>query len=519
MIYTLPTIVSIITLTLLIFYILYEKKSLQKIYLFIIQFIFFLSSILVNTLLFEEIEVRDLLLFFILGFDLLFFLTSIYLTNRRNEYIYSLFVNSIKNSKTNIYILINKNNRVKDISDSFVSEFGLKKKEIVGKKYFDIIKKTIRITKYNGISSDNDDYQKIFYSLVSDLEKNKEVNEEISFQNYNGDTIILSLLTQPTFFLKKYFGRLIIGEKHDSVFLLDLERKIKDLEFENEGLNEKLIAIFESSNDGIYSKDLTQNTIWLNNNLKNTLKINDDIISNSDFKKRIFPEDYSTLEQKISITTKSEPFFSSKYRFLVDGQYIWMVEKGKVLYEDPTGSFIIGNINIINSQGHNEKTDNSFLDNLSNKIDLHVFIKKLIENNRYFNLLLLDISSISTINENKGREIGNIILEQTIKNCCTMLVANEQFIFRYYGPIFALIMTDSRKTQLFESTSTEKKNSLDMNISIGSENIFVPIFAGICGIDNASNTPELIIKHALEALKLAKTGDYNNKICYYKNIK
>ena len=57
---------------------------------------------------------------------------------------YQLFVKSIKESRWNVYYLVDKRERIKDISESLLDELGLEKHDVIGKKLFHIFNQTVR---------------------------------------------------------------------------------------------------------------------------------------------------------------------------------------------------------------------------------------------------------------------------------------------------------------------------------------------------------------------------------------
>src|SRR5690606_27575838 len=83
-------------------------------------------------------------------FTYFIFLISLYNTFRNaimNASQYQLFIKGVKNTKWNVYYVVDHKERIKDISISLLRELNLDKADVVGKKLFQVFGSKIRFTK------------------------------------------------------------------------------------------------------------------------------------------------------------------------------------------------------------------------------------------------------------------------------------------------------------------------------------------------------------------------------------
>ena len=68
---------------------------------------------------------------------------------------YELFVKAIKNSKFNVYYIVDQHEKIRDVSLGFLQEISLEKEEVIGKKLYQVLNKSIRIKQIDGEEATN----------------------------------------------------------------------------------------------------------------------------------------------------------------------------------------------------------------------------------------------------------------------------------------------------------------------------------------------------------------------------
>ena len=130
-----------------------SKLTLSLINIFIlILFVLFYDKFIATILIAKYLYYGYLILVFI-SFALMCLITVNSYNQKANNY--SQFINSLNNTDWNVYFVCDRKDKIKEISESFLLDLGLKKEQVIGKKAFDIFDQTIRFTHVNDIEITN----------------------------------------------------------------------------------------------------------------------------------------------------------------------------------------------------------------------------------------------------------------------------------------------------------------------------------------------------------------------------
>lgn len=488
--------------------------SFINVTLFIVLLFVYESHVLVN---------QDWLLAYVIYiyFVYFIFLLSLYNTFRNaitNASQYRLFIKGVKNTKWNVYYVVDHKERIKDISISLLRELNLDKADVVGKKLFQVFGSKIRFTKLNGEEINNRTLEKKFFEYKRIAKPNDSEDQELYFQNFNGDTVILHLNMQPLFALGRYRGRMCVGEKKTDEALMEVERELKKTDHELESIRHKFIATLELSDDGLFYVDLDEKTIWVNEIVRQHLKLPTNTLKVDDYRALIDLDDIKKYLQVTNDLTPNKPSYSVSYRILVDGHPIWIKEKGKRLFEDKQNAVIMGIMTPMHAQ-HFRKTGVEVLDSLKDENHILPYLKALIKTTRPFQLALIKLKNIPKINELHGRDVGNMLMGQYISKLKQTFVTESSNLYRLSGLEFVLTITDPRKmTSLYKGIKAEE-NHLNMTIEYGSITAELEVFVGVAQMyEDAVNAQDLF-QNASLALKTAELPQYRGQGCYFSDIK
>jgi PAS domain-containing protein len=186
---------------------------------------------------------------------------------------YQLFVKSIKNSKWNAYYVVDAKEKIRDMSSSLLHELNLEKEDIIGKKFFSVLNKTIRFTKLNGQEINNRSLETYFLNYKEHAKPGDSEVQELTFLNFDGNPVILHMVMQPVYVLGKYKGRICVGEKKTDFDLLAVEKELNERSTELESIRHKFIATLEISEEGLFYIDLDERTIWASDALVSMLQL------------------------------------------------------------------------------------------------------------------------------------------------------------------------------------------------------------------------------------------------------
>ncbi len=431
---------------------------------------------------------------------------------------YNMLIDTIKSTRFNIYVILNKKDRIKEISSGMLDELGLKYEEVIGKKFFDVFDKCVRFLKFNNVDMNNKELKEFYRTYKATATEGKEEKREIILTNYKNEKIVLNVMERPVYVFSKYKGRMWIGEKKSDEVLLKAEKELNEKRDELEGIRYKFIGALELTHELMFFIDITERYIWLNDNYKNELGLKGNTIGLDDFRNLMTDDDAFNYNKKIAELTHNKPFYDIKYRLTTDNKTIWINERGKRLFDDKSSSIILGFVEIVKSNEY-EKIGIAEVDNCLSDKELKVDVDNLYKNKRTFELLAIRIVNLPEINEKYGRSVGNMVLGEYIKKMLYNIRTESSNIYRVTGRDFILTVTDPRKMQVLDKAFKVEAYPLNLKYNYGSESIEIKAAAGIAESYSDSDNAETLISCAKRALKVASTEGYSRCCCYYKDVR
>lgn len=139
----------------------------------------------------------------------------------------SLHTESIKNSPWNTYLVLDRKERIKDISPNLLEDLDIPLEEALNKKFFEVLNRSIRVTQINNKNYSNRELEDKLKELKKINKPNEILKLEIVYLNSEGDTSIIHLVDQAMFSKFGYYGRFLIGEKKTDFNLLAVEKQLK----------------------------------------------------------------------------------------------------------------------------------------------------------------------------------------------------------------------------------------------------------------------------------------------------
>ena len=516
-----PLVITVFTVVLVVMQSIQNEKVL-KIRMFIAFFniavaVFALSiydSIIIGHDLFEEIYVIFNFLVYTIFLLVIYatFKTSVLKANH-----YQLFVKSIKNSRWNAYYVVDKKERIKDMSSSLLIELHMEKEDVIGKKLFSVFNQSVRFTKLNDTEINNRKLENYYLDYRKNAKIGDQEIEELSLLNSEGDPVILHMVMQPVFVMNKYKGRICVGEKKTDFDLLAVERELNERNSELESIRHKFIATLDLSEEGLFYIDLDERTIWASDYLTKMLKLPGNLLDLTDFRRLIESEDLKKYLALLGELSMNKRQYTTSYRIMVEGRYMWFREKGIRLFEDQNSSTIMGTLKPQKTK-HFQSSNIDALDNLDDKNGFMLHMHKLFKDGRYFQCMIFRLKNMPQINELHGREVGNMLMAEYIKKMKENFVSESGGIFRITGIEFAVLLTDPRKIDVLENGMASNPKFLNIDMQYGSIQAELEVFAGIAvGGSDASEEHELY-QCAIQAIKIAENPRYSEQVCYYKDI-
>ncbi len=428
---------------------------------------------------------------------------------------YNLFTKALGNSKYNTYLVISKKDKIKKISIALLDQLGISLKEALGKKAFELFFKYIRVKHINDREASNKDLLASYQEFKENSAKNAFKNLELNIFNERGEDVFLNLVVQPIYSYLGFYGIIISGEIKSDFDKLRVERKLDVTQSEHKSLEDKFIGFLEVSQDNLVFTDLSEQSTWLSNSLKNELNLPDNTISSDQFRKLICPEDLNTRDQELLMLTPSKPYYKLKYRLFYNNTYTWYQENGKKIFSDNNVA-LISSLSKINNK-HFMASNINELDILPSEHELTYFLSQLFNERAYFNVVYFKINNLKAINEEVGREVGNMLLAQYITKMQNSFKEERTNLFRVSGSEFVLILTDPKKMASLKEGINKRADYLNLVAKFGSLELFADVYAGIAISKRDGNTPKEIITNAKIALGFALDKKYSGQVVYFSN--
>lgn len=516
-----PLIISIFTLVLVVMQSVQNEKVLKfrmVIAFFDLAMTVFVFSVYEQMILGNDLyeEIYMIFNFVVYGIFMLVlygtFRTSVLKANH-----YQLFVKSIKNSRWNAYYVVDKRERIKDISSSLLIELNMEKEDVIGKKLFNVFNQSIRFTKFNTTEINNRQLENYFLEYKKRAKIGDEEIQELSFLNNEGDPVILHMVMQPVFVMGKYKGRICVGEKKTDFDLLAVEKELNQRNSELESIRYKFIATLDLSEEGLFYIDLDDRSIWASDHLVQTLHLPGNTLDLTDFRRLIEPEDLKKYLALLGELSMNKRQYQISYRIMVEGAYVWFKEKGIRLFDDQNSATIMGTLKPQKTK-HFQASNIDELDLLKDHNDFMVHMHKLFREGKYFQCLIFRLKNMSAINESYGREVGNMLMAEYIKKMRTNFVTESGGIFRISGIEFAVLLTDPRKIEVLENGNASNPKFLNLEMQYGSIMAELDVYAGIAVGGSDASEEHALYQCALQAIKVAENPKYSAQVCYYKDI-
>ena len=170
--------------------------------------------------------------------------------------------------------------------------------------------------------------------------------------------------------------------------------------------------------------------------------------------------------------------------------------------------------NLFDKIKHIEKMSvTDHLTGLNNNRKFQEYVQNLLEKNKVFSLLILDIDYFKKVNDTYGHPVGDEVLKELALRIKDVSNTVGGIVSRNGGEEFSVLLPNTAEEKSFESAdlirqAIEKKV---FKISSG-EKLNITISVGISTFPQDAKTPQELYKLADEALYLAKSSGRNKVV-------
>lgn len=245
----------------------------------------------------------------------------------------------------------------------------------------------------------------------------------------------------------------------------ELEKELASVNDSSDLLRKRFINTIGLMNDGLIFYEVDMSGVFLTEEILKILNINHSEISLEAYVDYIHPEDRTAYSQTIKKVSKKLPDLSHKYRLKMSGGYTWVEEKGK-LFSHNNKDYLMSNIKKLDIKIFPE-TSIQIVDSLPNEDELTNTISQMRKEKQTFYLAMMHLTNIPDINKRFGRDVGNLMIAEYIKQMKYHYARENNTIFRITGIQFAVIISDEQRYANLHRALVSGGDLINVRINIG----------------------------------------------------
>ena len=351
-------------------------------------------------------------------------------------------------NQTKYYVLLDKKDKITDISELFLTDLNLTKDAVLGKNFYDILETKYYIIAFNNVECTRKDIKKYYNELCTKLNGETKATMELELMDNNKEEC--AFYFEETFIVSsnnKYKGKILFGDKKNEEALIGMENQINKTSKELDIIRSRFVTILEKTSEGIFFNDLKQQFIWFNDVLVSKLSLPGNTIESNTFYSYIHPDDLALYKEKMKqITSKDGEYFIT-YRYFNGSSYYYVREEGARISCGKSVE-LCGIMNVIDNYKF-AKTD-TVLDNIQTEPEMLARLNTLCNYQQPFLAVHFELVSIPDINKKYGRAIGNLMINDYVEFIKNKFV-NDNQIYRVSGLEFVAFITDLRKMDILKN--------------------------------------------------------------------
>ncbi len=245
----------------------------------------------------------------------------------------------------------------------------------------------------------------------------------------------------------------------------ELEKKLEHVSNSSELLRKRFINSIELLNEGLIFYETDYSGLYITDQIKTLINIDQNQILMEDYLNLIYEEDKKMYLQTIKKLNDKIPSYELKYRIQSNDNYAWVIEKGR-LFKHNKADHIISTFKPVNLKLFPDTLIEE-LDSLPNEDDLTKTLSVLRKDKETFYLVMLHLTNIPDVNKRFGRDVGNLMIAEYVKNMRYHFAREKNTIFRITGIQFAIIIKEDLKYQNLHRALTSGGDLINLKLSIG----------------------------------------------------
>lgn len=245
----------------------------------------------------------------------------------------------------------------------------------------------------------------------------------------------------------------------------EMEKKLETLNQNSELLRKRFIHSIDLLNEGLMFYETDGSGVYITDQIKALIDTDKNQLTMTEYESLIHKEDQKRYVQAIKKVNQKVSVYDVKYRIKSSNNYAWIIEKGK-LFNHQKKAHIIATFKPVNLKLFPD-TMIEELDSLPYEDDLTKTISNLRKEKQTFYIVMLHLTNIPDVNKRFGRDVGNLMIAEYIKNMRYHFAREKNTLFRVTGIQFALIIKDDIKYQNLHRALVSGGDLINLKLSIG----------------------------------------------------
>jgi diguanylate cyclase (GGDEF)-like protein/PAS domain S-box-containing protein len=248
----------------------------------------------------------------------------------------------------------------------------------------------------------------------------------------------------------------------------------------------------------------------------------------------VHPDDVPVALNEMTMHLDGQtPFFEAEYRAKhVDGRWIWLSSRGKIVQTSPTGepTRVVGTLMDITARKQAEETIRhmAFQDALTGLPNrrllmdrLHQALAASVRHKRCGALLFLDLDKFKHLNDTQGHDVGDLLLQQVSERILKSVRAVDT-VARIGGDEFVVLIADLSESPEYAQAHAAKVGekilaALNQPYDLGDHQHISTPSIGATLFTGHALTPSAVLKQADQAMYEAKARGRNN-LQFYEEV-
>lgn len=446
--------------------------------------------------------------------NLVAFAFELYLTYRisklKGNY-FHIFIKTLKEIPSSVYLIVDENEKIREVSDSFLIDMGLSKSQVIGKKFMDIIHNSLQFVRMNDRKIDNNYVEQYYLRYVATNKTQVSQNIEFEYLSKANTSEVIHVVEKPIFINAKYRGRIIVGDKVTNTDMVKSRKEYEELKDTFMDLQNRFQVTLGLSNEGLFFLTEKTKDIWGTDRYKEIFKIESNVITQEGVMEGINPNDLQTYQQQMRIK-EAKGSYKVSYRYRVGEMDKWLIEEGKKM-DTIDGPITVGIVKEVDTRSGIKKV--SFLDEMDYKVN----VKQHISEQRQFWVMRINIDSLNDYNVNYGREITSHTLNEYLKKLKRNYDNDTAKMYELSKSEYAIILTDPRDFQVVKKSLLAGTELFLYKTVMGGVDVEIKPSIGIVEYPKDTMNFDDLIKSAEKTVSIAGKDFNKHYFCFYEEIK